>query len=331
MMGVNQMMMLNMNNQFNFINQNQKNLVDKIIQFYQKTGGLFMNYNEKNQIKNLLDNLDINSPKLKEGNDIVNPLPYIKEKKKLIKFINHDFKIFNVKVPISIDKMTLYQIADMYKSWYFSKFLLVYMNCILNEDESSIESISDGDFVIIIENKYYLDDTYLNSLTNENNSGKKINVTLQFTNGFKRNLIIPVNTKSSQLYKALILKFGCECNFLYLGEEMHFNDDRNIFNGNVIECIDKGGIIAGNINIIGKKIELEITLEDQGDKKPLSQYAVGVLSSVKKFLKAIENLSGLKVKGFYLDKREIYIKEDRSFSSLGIIANCKITLIIDRK
>ena len=43
-----------------------------------------MNYNEINQISNLLDNLDSNSPKLKEGNDITDPLPYIKEKKNLL-------------------------------------------------------------------------------------------------------------------------------------------------------------------------------------------------------------------------------------------------------
>ena len=35
------------------------------------------------------------------------------------------------------------------------------MNCVLNEDESSINIISDGDFIIIIEDIYYLDDSYL--------------------------------------------------------------------------------------------------------------------------------------------------------------------------
>ena len=40
-----------------------------------------MNYNEPNQIKQLLNNLDINSLLLKEGNDIDDPLPYVNEKK----------------------------------------------------------------------------------------------------------------------------------------------------------------------------------------------------------------------------------------------------------
>ena len=91
--------------------------------------------------------------------------------------------------------MTLYQIADLYKSFDRAQFLLVYMNCILNKDESSIESIADGDFVIIIEDIYYLDDTYLNLLTDKNNIGEKKNVGLSFETGLKRNLVIPIETK----------------------------------------------------------------------------------------------------------------------------------------
>ena len=132
-----------------------------------------MDYTEPTQIRHLLNNLDTNSPLLKEGNDINAPLPYVNEKKKLIKFINHDFKIFNVKVPISIDKKTLYDIAGLYKTMPKSEILLIYMNCILYQDESSIDSIGDGDFVIIIENIYYLDNIYYNSHININYSGKK--------------------------------------------------------------------------------------------------------------------------------------------------------------
>ena len=146
MIPMNPMMMQNMNNQININNnfnmtQSQKLLVDKIIEFYQKSERTYMNYNEPNQIRKLLNNLDTNNPLLKEGNDIDAPLHYVNEKKKLIKFINHDSKIFNVKVPASIDKITLYDIAELYKTIHFSQILLVYMNCILNIDENSINSI----------------------------------------------------------------------------------------------------------------------------------------------------------------------------------------------
>ena len=333
MMQMNQMMMGNLNNQYNqynFINQNQKNLVDKIIQFYQRSGRKFMNYNEKNQISNLLDNLDTNSPKLKEGNDIADPLPYIKEKKKLIKFINHDFKIFNVKVPTSIDKMTLYQIADMYKSWHVSGFLLVYMNCILNEDESSIESISEGDFVIIIEDIYYLDNTYLNLLTDKNYIGEKINVQINFHNGHIRNYIIPSNTKYSQFYKALTFNFGCQYIFTCNGQKMNENNDQLI--GGLlpilpIECIGCwGSAISGSVRVFGKKITLKIK-----NLCEIPECDVGVLSSVKRFLEFCRNVIGQRVKGFYFDNKELYFEEDRSFASLGINNDSEITLIFDKR
>ena len=182
MMQINPIIMPNVNNQNNNnifnMNQNQKLLINKIIDFYQKSGKIYMNYDEPNQIKNLLNNLDINNPQLKEGNDIDDPLPYIDEKKKLIKFINHDFKIFNVKVPVSIDKKTLHDIALLYRSLKNSQILLVYMNCILHNDESPINSISDGDFIVIIENIYYLDDTYFNSLKQSNFHEKCKNLSL---------------------------------------------------------------------------------------------------------------------------------------------------------
>ena len=99
------------------------------------------------------------------------------------------------------------------------------MNCILYEDESSIESISDGDLVIIIEDIYYLDDTYYNFLNNRNYIGDKTNVSLRNIKG-KINMIVPSDTKLSQLYKALILKFGCDYYFLSDGRKISDRDER---------------------------------------------------------------------------------------------------------
>ena len=129
MMQMFQMMMQNMYNQnnnnninINSLNKNQKLLIDKIIEFYKKNGRQYMNYNEKNQIKQLLNNLDINCPLLKEGNDIEDPLHYVKEKKQLIKFINHDFRIFNVKIQISIEKKHFMQLLLFIKVVCFLQF-----------------------------------------------------------------------------------------------------------------------------------------------------------------------------------------------------------------
>ena len=122
LMFMNQTMEGNINNQNNFINTNQKDLVDTIISFFQKNERGYMNYNEKNQIINLLNNLDTNNPMLNEGYNIAEPLPHIKEENKLIKFINHDFKISKVKVPISIDKKLSIQLLNYINQKIFQNF-----------------------------------------------------------------------------------------------------------------------------------------------------------------------------------------------------------------
>ena len=317
----------NVNNQdnynINFKNHNQKKLVDKIIDFYQKNGRKYMNLSEPNQIKKLLDNLDIDSPNLKEGNDIDDPMPYIKEKKKLIKFINHDFKIFNVKVPISIDKKTLYQIARRYKTYCASKILLIYMNWVLNEDDSSIDSISDDDYVIIIENIYYLDDSYLISLNNENYSSELRNVVILMEKKPIKVLKILTGTKFSELFKALLFYFGCSYNFSYEGilfDGEHKETNMVIQNHNIsIECESIGDF--GNNELLGKIIFVKTLFSDERgtdfNNYPKS-YEIGLLNSIKQFIKKIENNVHMKVQQMNLDGKEINFEEDRSILSLGI-------------
>jgi len=322
MMQMNQMMMPNIDNQNNNMfnmNQNQKLLVNKIIDFYQKSGRKYMDYSEPTQIRQLLNNLDTNSPLLKEGNDIDDPLPYVNEKKKLIKFINHDFKIFTVKVPISIDKKTLHDIAGLYKTTFVSKTLLIYMNCILHNDETSIDCIGDGDFVIIIENIYYLDDTYYNSLNNRNYSGKKKNVSLEI-NGKRRNIIVPSDTKLYQLYKAFIFKFGCGYKFIYNGKDINGQDERDYLEGHIIRIYEYG-FVKTYITILGKEINLTLDFIDNTGKKTSrfsGNYVVGIYNSTKKFTQMIELQKLIKIKRFYLGNKEINLEEDRSFLSFGI-------------
>ena len=323
---------------FNFKNQNQKILVDKIIDFYQKNVKKYMNYFEPNQINKLLDNLDTNSPNLKEGNDIDDPMPYIKEKKKLIKFINHDFKIFNVKVPISIDKKTLYQIANLYKTFYRSKILLIYMNCILNNDESSIDSISDDDYVIIIEDIYYFDDSYLNSLTNKNVSNSITNVSIFINSVSNKVLQIEKGTKLSQLIKALLFYFGCNYNFFF--ENECFNVENNqkdiVIQNNVIDI--KGYTICDcpvyGEKFLGKLFNLKIYTSDEKETQFTQYYEkinIGSLDSIKYFIKIVELQKGNKIQKLYFDGKEINFKEDRSLLSLGIKEDSALFIVFESK
>lgn len=116
---------------------------------------------------NLIHLLTPNFSMIKIDNDIKDPLFYIKEEKKYIKFVNSDFKLFNVRVPKSITKRDLYSIALLYTSFFnsdISNILLVYNNNILIQDESSINNIQNEDILTIIEETVFPDDSYYNNL-----------------------------------------------------------------------------------------------------------------------------------------------------------------------
>ena len=65
--------------------------------------------------------------------------PFIKEPKKLIKFINSNYIIYHIKIPIFIKKSDLYAIASLYKWLFYSNMILIHNNQNLENDESSIE------------------------------------------------------------------------------------------------------------------------------------------------------------------------------------------------
>ena len=68
---------------------------------------------------------------------------------------------------------------------------------------------------------------------------------------------MPVNTTCGQLYKALIIKYGKNYNFLYNGSHMKEIYYRNIPNCSTITMFDIN-VLPGGIYIIGKEINLRI-------------------------------------------------------------------------
>lgn len=291
-----------------------------------------MNYEEKNQIMYLLNHLNPNYSFIK-GNDIEDPLYYVNEKKKLIKFVNCDFKLFNVKVPISISKKDLYLIAGyFYRVLRTTKIslLLIYMNCILNCDESSIDCISDGDFVIIIEPNYYSDDSYLNILINQNEKRIKKNVILRYNDYTNRNLIIPYNTTLGQLYKALIIKYGKNYIYIYNGYQLKEIDDKNIPEGSTILMVDTNVVPGLSINIIGKEVNLKIFEKFRNKFKKLATINIGSLNSIKDIINYIEIGYKKKIKKIFIGEKEIKLDEDRSIKSLGKMGSIDLNIITEK-
>ena len=93
------------------INQNQKELINKIIKIFKGGYNNNLNYNNPNQIKGLLNLINPNYSYLHQNYNIKDLFPYIKGRKIIISFIKSDNNIDNVKIPRNISKIELYSIA----------------------------------------------------------------------------------------------------------------------------------------------------------------------------------------------------------------------------
>ena len=156
----------NNNNDLNNYNldEDKKELINSIIEFFKENNILCINFEYPNQIKALINLLNENYSGFKYENEVKDPLFYLKGPKIMIKFINSNFEVKKVKIPkLTITKYDLYTIANLYKYFFNNnKILLIHKNKILNKDESPIDFISDNDNVIIIEPRYFPDDSYCN-------------------------------------------------------------------------------------------------------------------------------------------------------------------------
>ena len=318
----------NNNNNNNNINIpiNQINLINSIISFYKQKGNDYMDYNNPNQIKNLLNLLDPNYPELKYENinKIDDPLYYIKVPKTIIKFVNSDYLIYKVKIPKTITKFDLYSIGKLYKSNTLSDsdVLLIYKNNVLAKDESSIEFISDEDEIRIIEPRNYPDDSFFNLLTKKNE--KKMNVIFLAQTGQKSNLVLPESTLISDMIKAYKLKFGLENNFTYLIYNSNILNDKDY--RKIISVIKNRDIILVNFSInppylIGKSVVIHISYIKT--KKNLEHwfFEIGLLNSIKFIINKVELYHKAKVKNLFIGDKKLTRDDERCLSEIGINKN----------
>lgn len=309
------------------IDINQIGLINSIINFYHISGNEYLNINEKYQIMNIINRLNPDISSLKENEKILDPLYYIKEPKKLIKFINSDFNLFNVKIPISINKTDLYSIVDQYKYLNNTNILLIHNNSIIEKDETSIKFLSEGDMVIIIENRNYKDDSFYNSLIKNNNGADLINIRL--IDDYRENptyiLQFPSNISYSQMMKAINLKFGyCKNDNIYVNHI--FTDGKKslkeifIYLMNDIHYYKKGRVVAFHMNIYGKYLQIKVS--NKLKTEYITTICLGLLNSNKLLVTRIEAETGRKVKNIFFNNNKLNIKDEMSIYSMGITQNC---------
>ena len=170
----------------NNLSGKQLYLTNAVIQFYKSHNNIYMNFENPIQIQYILNFLENKIDVCKYNNEKVeDPLYYINEQKKIINFINSNYIIYKVSIPIKITKFDLYAIARNYQTNKFvcTDALLIYNGIILENDKSSIDSFSENDFIKIIDIRNYPDNSYFNTL--ESIWKNKINFSFIFDNGKK--------------------------------------------------------------------------------------------------------------------------------------------------
>jgi len=310
------------NTNLNNLNENQMDLINSIIKFYKENDNEFMDFDYPNQISKILDLLSINYSKLDKSDNIEDPLYYIGEPKKIIRFINSDYKEYKVNIPLSITKYDLYSIAQNYKcfknnkkhlSGNHSNILLINNNIILNRDKTSIECINNNDIVIIIEPRNFPDDSYYNSL--QERTGDKGCIEFNFSSG-KSSIyrMFPEDIKISEIYKSINLELGLDINtykLIYSGGPLEKNDQQEAtfllyFAITILEYnIFTKKIIFGNIVI--------------ANIKGIGQEPIGLLNSINDLKELILNYIGKKIiKTLIIENNLIEEGDFRSLLSLGI-------------
>ena len=314
----------NLNNDYinmDILDKTKKELLNKIIKFFHDNNNDNMNFDNKIQIESLLNNLNPNYQGLNLELEIRDPLPYMKETKKIINFVNSDYNIIKVKIPNSITKLEFYSIAGLYKVVYNSQYLLIHNNLILKRDESSISEINEEDFVIIIENRNYPDQSYYTFLQKKYQNDKIINIFFDIENEQKKNLILSVNTLICETIKAFYLRYGFDQMkyiFIYNGKKLSPHDERKlkeIFQygtNNIISC-ETIKLLVNNNSFKGKTIIGRTSINGE-----ISEIKIGTLNSVENLINFFQSKYKIELKKIYVNKIEIKKDDDNSLSSFGI-------------
>lgn len=295
-----------MNQNFCF---NQFNPMNLNMNYNNMPNAQIMNYNQMNQ--------NIN-------NNPIDLFPYIKEEKKIIRFINSNNDINYIKIPIFITKNELYSIASKYKALGFSKIILSYNNCLLKKDESSIDEIPEGAEINIIEERNIPSYVYYQSLIKKYGKNDIRNITLSFSTGKKMILNFPGNSTFSEVVNAINQIYGSnEENLvlLYNGQQLSTNDKRKIRdveNGDFMITIIENREFK---HYFGKPIIANINIKKKNGEQIKARLYTGTLESTTSLFEDIERkilISPFKNQKLYFNDIELKREDEKSLLSLGI-------------
>ena len=336
----NAMNQMNNNINFNMNNFNQMNQMNNNINFNMDNFNLMNQMN--NNINFNMNNNNNSKSQITNNNDkIIDLFPYIKEEKKIIKFINSDSISKSIKIPLSINKSDLYSIADNYKSHPSLKFILSYKNIMIKEDESSIEEIPEGAEINIIEERPIPSTCYYDKLIKKYGNDDIRNIFILEPSCTKNLLVLPGKVKLNELRIAYNNKYGLNENmsfFIYDGEEFKDNDERRI-KDLTLKSDFNISVILKQTNIkrkeFGKTLLGKISVKNENIQN--FKIKIGTLESTSRLYYEISEilqnrlLPKIKIKKLYLNNKEINREDEQSLISLGIKEDFYVIVELENK
>ena len=326
-----------MNQMINNINFNMNNFN----QMNQMNNNLDFKMNNINQMNQMNNNINFNMNNNNDDNNIIDLFPYIKEKKKIIKFINSNYESNSIKIPISINKGDLYSIAYNYKSHPSLKFILSYKNIMIKEDESSIEEIPEGAEINIIEERPIPNTCYYDKLKKKYRNDDIRNIFILEPSGPKNLFILPGKVKLNELKIAYNNKYGLNENmsfFIYEGETFKDNDERRIKDLTFKRDLNFSVVLKQMViprkyfgkpllgNVAAKKENIQNFIIKTGTLESTSRLYYEISEVLKNRL-----LLKIKIKKLYLNDKEINREDEQSLISFGIKEDFNIIFELENK
>ena len=220
----------------------------------------------------------------------------------------------------------------------YSDIKLYHNNKLLNDDDSSIEFILNGD-TISVKSDTNFNSLYYQSILEIYKDSPKINIFFKSSIGYLLNLVLPNNISIKQMFKIFYKEMNIEKNkinslkFLYNGRSMKIEDDRILeeifeysYNFTITFFIAKDLAPQDIVYTYGPgKIFVISIMNNKGIKM---DFYVGTLEQISNFRerlnKKIDELKFRIINNPILYPGNIDVKEDceRTLSSIGIRDDC---------
>jgi hypothetical protein len=305
-----------------------------------------MNQNQNNQMMNMMNLMNImnmmnmanqmNQMIQAQNQEIIydDIYPEIKEDKINIIFILSNNTRKYIKIPSSLRKNELYLVAERFRNIKYSDIILFYKNQLLNNDETTIEFISDGDSINMNE-ILDVDLNYYNSLLSRKSNKDLYNVTLEINSG-KINRAFPKDATIEEIIKPFL-------SIMRIPFKLYHKDYYIKYSNRLLHLEDKNPLYQNFSNErlifmeIGKRKchgkLLAVTIKNENDTLT-NEFVAGTLQQIKCFYEEIK--SKLYCNQYKLmdnpiiipGEIELKMDDERTISSIGIRENfiCKVKI-----